>query len=310
MNVAVDTLTDEVEPYLLRRHFIVRTPRGRRATAAAYRHLGLPEPAPRPEFDLDRPAAAVRVSASRVAWLTRTRRSRSQAILSGRRPRRSRDRVRGLRQSRSGGGTTTIMRRGPARRSSWSIAYRSRAAASGVGRSIRRGRSAGQGRRVAGPARGSTAPTRPGQAEADARSLGPARRDRRASGRVVDRHLAGAASERSTPASRRDLVRRMASRRSSARSLGRGSGPGRRMRGGRGRQVEDRRFEADGRSARCRGSGRSGRRGPRGRARPGSARSPSIGWRSGRRRAGPAAISARATVELGDADADGRRGPR
>jgi holliday junction DNA helicase RuvB len=44
MNVAVDTLTDEVEPYLLRRHFIVRTPRGRRATPQAYRHLGLPEP--------------------------------------------------------------------------------------------------------------------------------------------------------------------------------------------------------------------------------------------------------------------------
>src|SRR5262245_4958193 len=44
MNVAIDTLTDEVEPYLLRRHFIVRTPRGRRATPAAYRHLGLPEP--------------------------------------------------------------------------------------------------------------------------------------------------------------------------------------------------------------------------------------------------------------------------
>lgn len=44
MNIAVDTLTDEVEPYLLRRHFIVRTPRGRRATPAAYSHLGLPEP--------------------------------------------------------------------------------------------------------------------------------------------------------------------------------------------------------------------------------------------------------------------------
>ncbi|AGA27157.1 Holliday junction branch migration DNA helicase RuvB [Singulisphaera acidiphila] len=44
MNLAIDTLTDEVEPYLLRRHFIVRTPRGRRATPAAYRHLGLPEP--------------------------------------------------------------------------------------------------------------------------------------------------------------------------------------------------------------------------------------------------------------------------
>ena len=55
MNLAVDTLTDEVEPYLLRRHFIVRTPRGRRATAAAYRHLGLPEPAPEPDFLLPDP---------------------------------------------------------------------------------------------------------------------------------------------------------------------------------------------------------------------------------------------------------------
>ena len=45
MNVAVDTLTDEVEPYLLRREFIVRTPRGRRATELAYRHLGLRGPA-------------------------------------------------------------------------------------------------------------------------------------------------------------------------------------------------------------------------------------------------------------------------
>jgi Holliday junction DNA helicase RuvB len=52
MNVAVDTLTDEVEPYLLRRHFIVRTPRGRRATPLAYRHLGLAEPPPEPEVDL------------------------------------------------------------------------------------------------------------------------------------------------------------------------------------------------------------------------------------------------------------------
>ncbi|HVJ83850.1 MAG TPA: Holliday junction branch migration DNA helicase RuvB [Planctomycetia bacterium] len=41
MNIAVDTLSEEVEPYLLRREFIVRTPRGRRATAAAFDHLGL-----------------------------------------------------------------------------------------------------------------------------------------------------------------------------------------------------------------------------------------------------------------------------
>src|SRR4051812_6896577 len=52
MNVAVDTLTDEVEPYLLRRHFIVRTPRGRCVTPAAYRHLGLREPEPQPEVSL------------------------------------------------------------------------------------------------------------------------------------------------------------------------------------------------------------------------------------------------------------------
>ncbi|MDX2037507.1 MAG: Holliday junction branch migration DNA helicase RuvB [Isosphaeraceae bacterium] len=49
MNLAVDTLTDEIEPYLLRRHYIVRTPRGRKATASGYRHLGLAEP---PDDDL------------------------------------------------------------------------------------------------------------------------------------------------------------------------------------------------------------------------------------------------------------------
>jgi Holliday junction DNA helicase RuvB len=46
MSLAIDTLDDEVEPYLLRRHFIVRTPRGRRATPLAYQHLGLREPEP------------------------------------------------------------------------------------------------------------------------------------------------------------------------------------------------------------------------------------------------------------------------
>jgi len=52
MNLAVDTLTDEVEPYMLRRCFIVRTPRGRRATPEAYRHLGLPEPSTRLDIEL------------------------------------------------------------------------------------------------------------------------------------------------------------------------------------------------------------------------------------------------------------------
>ena len=56
MNVALDTLTDEVEPYLLRRELVVRTPRGRRVTEAAYLHLNLPIPEPDPPFDfLDQP---------------------------------------------------------------------------------------------------------------------------------------------------------------------------------------------------------------------------------------------------------------
>lgn len=50
--ISVDTLTDEVEPYLLRSEFIVRTPRGRKATGKAYRHLGMPEPVVEPPFDL------------------------------------------------------------------------------------------------------------------------------------------------------------------------------------------------------------------------------------------------------------------
>jgi Holliday junction DNA helicase RuvB len=40
MNLAADTLGDEIEPYLLREQFIVRTPRGRLATQKAYTHLG------------------------------------------------------------------------------------------------------------------------------------------------------------------------------------------------------------------------------------------------------------------------------
>ncbi len=52
MSVAVDTLEEEVEHYLLRREFIVRTPRGRKATHLAYRHLGLAEPEPEPEINL------------------------------------------------------------------------------------------------------------------------------------------------------------------------------------------------------------------------------------------------------------------
>jgi len=41
MNLAVDTLEDEVEPYLLRTGLLVRTPRGRKVTASGHEHLGL-----------------------------------------------------------------------------------------------------------------------------------------------------------------------------------------------------------------------------------------------------------------------------
>ena len=42
MNASLDTLTDEVEPFLLRCELILRTPRGRVATDKAFRHLQLP----------------------------------------------------------------------------------------------------------------------------------------------------------------------------------------------------------------------------------------------------------------------------
>jgi holliday junction DNA helicase RuvB len=47
MNLEPDTLSDEVEPYLLRSELLVRTPRGRVATAKAYEHLKLAPPEPR-----------------------------------------------------------------------------------------------------------------------------------------------------------------------------------------------------------------------------------------------------------------------
>lgn len=49
MNAAVDTLADEVEPYLLRSGLVVRTPRGRRITADGYEHLGIAPPRPEEE---------------------------------------------------------------------------------------------------------------------------------------------------------------------------------------------------------------------------------------------------------------------
>ncbi len=49
MNLPADTLSDEIEPYLLRGQMIVRSPRGRVATAAGFRHLGRLCPSPKIE---------------------------------------------------------------------------------------------------------------------------------------------------------------------------------------------------------------------------------------------------------------------
>jgi holliday junction DNA helicase RuvB len=51
MNLPADTLSDEIEPYLLREQFMVRTPRGRVATPRAYLHLGKPPKPPEKETD-------------------------------------------------------------------------------------------------------------------------------------------------------------------------------------------------------------------------------------------------------------------
>lgn len=44
INTSPDTLIDDVEPFLLRDGLVVRTPRGRKLTTAAYDHLGLNPP--------------------------------------------------------------------------------------------------------------------------------------------------------------------------------------------------------------------------------------------------------------------------
>jgi holliday junction DNA helicase RuvB len=45
MNLATDTLSDEVEPFLLRSEMVIRTPRGRKLTTGGYSHLGINPPA-------------------------------------------------------------------------------------------------------------------------------------------------------------------------------------------------------------------------------------------------------------------------
>ncbi len=48
-----DTIEEVYEPFLVQHGFLQRTPRGRMATAAAYRHLGYPPPARPPESQAD-----------------------------------------------------------------------------------------------------------------------------------------------------------------------------------------------------------------------------------------------------------------
>jgi Holliday junction DNA helicase RuvB len=52
----VETIEDVVEPYLIRLGMLVRTPRGRLATAHAYRHVGRPAPPGVPGGGSDQPA--------------------------------------------------------------------------------------------------------------------------------------------------------------------------------------------------------------------------------------------------------------
>jgi Holliday junction DNA helicase RuvB len=49
MNIAGDTLADEIEPYLLREQFIIRSPRGRMALPKAFQLFGKTPPKPKPD---------------------------------------------------------------------------------------------------------------------------------------------------------------------------------------------------------------------------------------------------------------------
>jgi len=51
---ARETIEDVIEPYLIQQGFMMRTPRGRTATAASYRHYGLPVPEVQPTPPSDR----------------------------------------------------------------------------------------------------------------------------------------------------------------------------------------------------------------------------------------------------------------
>ena len=50
MNLTLDTLVDEVEPFLLRSELVTRTPRGRKLANRAYEHLGVSPPEDGPSY--------------------------------------------------------------------------------------------------------------------------------------------------------------------------------------------------------------------------------------------------------------------
>jgi Holliday junction DNA helicase RuvB len=51
-----DVIEEVIEPFLIQRGLLQRTPRGRMLTANGYRHLGLPEPEHAGQLDLIAPA--------------------------------------------------------------------------------------------------------------------------------------------------------------------------------------------------------------------------------------------------------------
>ncbi len=59
MNVAVDTLSDDVEPFLLRSELVIRSPRGRMVTGKAYAHLKMMPPTADGVEDDDDPQQAL-----------------------------------------------------------------------------------------------------------------------------------------------------------------------------------------------------------------------------------------------------------
>jgi hypothetical protein len=74
------TIEDVIEPYLIQQGFLQRTPRGRMATQAAYRHLGLPVPGD--DASASQAWAHSSVPAFQKAWSTPGRASMAAITLS------------------------------------------------------------------------------------------------------------------------------------------------------------------------------------------------------------------------------------